>query len=162
MKKGIITGLIGIVSFAVGIILGGKMLVGMINDYKTRMQRNLSNMMLFNNWLEFIYSGGSIDQYFYNHGYKKIMIYGNGYIGKRLGQALSDTEVEVVAVMDKAALSDENDMVIGVDSSIPDVDCIVVTPVFFFDTIYEMLRVRTEAPVISIQVIIENDMIIER
>lgn len=156
MKKGIATGLVGIISFGIGIILGGKMLVSMINDYKKRMERNHSNMMLFNDWLEFIYSGGSIEQYFHNHGYKKIMVYGNGYIGKRLRQALTDTDIDVVAVMDKAASSDGTDMVIGVDSLIPDVDCIVVTPIFFFDTIYDMLREKTNIPVISIQRVIEK------
>ena len=80
--------LIGAVSFASGFFLGGKALVRMINDYKMRMERNLSNMQLFHDWLEFLYSGGSIEQYFHKHGYKKILIYGNGYIGQRLFHAL--------------------------------------------------------------------------
>lgn len=29
--------------------------------------------------LEFLYSEGKIEQYFYNHGYKKILMYGNGH-----------------------------------------------------------------------------------
>lgn len=156
MKNKLVICLTGILSFGVGFFLGGKMLVGMINDYKMRMERNLSNMMLFNDWLEFIYSGESIEQYFLNHGYKKIMIYGYGYIGKLLTQALSDTGIEVVAIMDKAASSDEMDTVIGVGSSIPDVDCIVVTPVFYFDTIYNMLREKTNIPVISMQSVVEK------
>lgn len=156
MKNKIVVCLTGVLSFGAGFFLGGKMLVNMINDYKTRMQRNLSNMMLFNSWLEFIYSGGSIDQYFHNHGYKKIMIYGNGYIGKRLSQALLGTDIEVVAVMDKEVSSDKEKLVIGVDSTIPDVDCIVVTPVFFFDTIYDMLMQKTSIPAISMQTIIET------
>lgn len=156
MKNKIVVCLTGVLSFGAGFFLGGKMLVNMINDYKTRMQRNLSNMMLFNSWLEFIYSGGSIDQYFHNHGYKKIMIYGNGYIGKRLSQALLGTDIEVVAVMDKEVSSDKEKLVIEVDSTIPDVDCIVVTPVFFFDTIYDMLMQKTSIPAISMQTIIET------
>ena len=155
MKKGIITGLINIVSFVVGIILGGKMLVGMINDYKMRMQRNLSNMMLFNNWLEFIYSGGSIDQYFHNHGYKKIMIYGNGYIGKRLYQALEKTDIDVVAIMDKMNCSDAERILIGVDSKIPDIDCVIITPIFYHNEIYDMLRKKIKVPTISIEALWE-------
>lgn len=151
MKKGIILGLISITSFVVGIILGGKMLVGMINDYKVRMQRNLSNMMLFNNWLEFIYSGGSIDKYFHNHGYKKIMIYGNGYIGTRLCQALEKTDIDVMAIMDKTNPSDAEGMLIGMDGRIPDIDCAVITPVFYHDEIYDMLRKKIKVPIISIE-----------
>lgn len=135
------------------------MLAGMVNDYKIRMERNFSNMMLFNTWLEFLYSGGSIEQYFRDHGYKKIMIYGNGYIGKRLRKVLLDTKIEVVAVMDKAASLDETDEVIGIDSSIPEVDCIVVTPVFFTDAICDMLREKTNIPIISIQTVIEIESI---
>ena len=43
------------------------------------------------------------------------MIYGNGYIGKRLQQALIQTDIEVAAVMDKAALPNEDGLVIGLD-----------------------------------------------
>ena len=92
MKKGIVAGIIGVVSFASGFILGGKILVSMINDYKKRMERNLANMMLFNDWLEFLYSGGSVVQYFKSRGYKKIMILptknksrtGSGHIFSRI------------------------------------------------------------------------------
>lgn len=151
MKKGIITGLISIISFVVGIILGGKMLVGMINDYKMRMERNLSNMMLLNGWLEFIYSGGRIEQYFQSHGYKKVMIYGNGYTGKRLYQALEKTDIDVVAIMDKMNRSDAERILIGVDSKIPDIDCVIITPTFYYDEIYDMLRKRIKVPIISIE-----------
>lgn len=137
-----------------GFIFGGKMLVGMINDYKKRMERNLSNMMLFNDWLETLYSGGSIEQYFHNNGYKRIMIYGNGHIGRRLFQALADSDIEVAAVMDKSASGDEDGMVIGPDSKIPDVDCIVITPVYFYDDISAMLQEKTNVPVVSMQKVI--------
>ena len=156
MKKCIAAGVICIISFVTGFILGGKILVNMINDYKRRMERNLSNMMLFNNWLELIYSGGRIEQYFYDHGYKRIMIYGNGYIGKRLYQALSHTDIEVAAIMDKSILTGKNELEIGVDSKIPDVDCIVVTPIYYFDEIFAMLREKTEIPIISMEFVNAN------
>lgn len=148
--------LFGVLSFGAGFFLGGKILVGLINDYKKRMERNLSNMLLYNDWLEFIYSGGCIEQYFYMHEYRKIMIYGNGYIGNRLVQALTDTDIEITAVMDKAALYDKEELVIGIDSEIPDVDCIVITPVFYYDEILGALRERTRIPIVSIQKIIET------
>ncbi len=154
MKKGIAAGILGIVSFTSGFALGGKALVGMINDYKERMERNLANMMLFNDWLEFLYSGGSVEQYFQDCGYKKIMVYGNGYIGKRLIQALEQTEIDVITVMDKADFSDRNEMVIGVSEAIPSVDCIVITPVFYYDEISEMLQKKTDIPIISMRAII--------
>ncbi|MCM1217936.1 MAG: hypothetical protein NC548_25890 [Lachnospiraceae bacterium] len=142
--------------FLGGFYLGGKMLVSMINDYRERMKRNLSNMMLFHDWLAYLYAGGRIERYFVDHGYKKIMIYGNGYIGQRLMQALEGTGIEVVAVMDKAAAEAE-EIVIGVDAAIPDVDCIIVTPVFFYDAIYDMLREKTDIPIISMQSVIEEN-----
>ena len=69
------------------------MLVSMINDDKRRMNRNLSNMTVFNDWLDFLYSGGNVAEYFLEHGYGRIMIYGNGYIGARLIPALKETEI---------------------------------------------------------------------
>jgi hypothetical protein len=158
MKKGIVAGVMSIASFAAGVVLGGKILVGMINDYKKRMERNYSNMILFNDWLEFVYSGGSIEQYFHDNGYKKIMIYGNGYIGKRLQQALAGSEIEVAAVMDKSVVADGNGILIGTDSEIPNVDCMVITPVYYHDEIYAMLREKSNVPIVSIQTVIEKDV----
>lgn len=144
-------------SFGIGFFLGGKMLVSMINDYRWRMKRNLSNMMLFNDWLHFIYTGGSFEEYFLNQGYKNIMIYGNGNIGKRFLEALSKTEIEVAAIMDKQINSlYENEKMIGIESNIPNVDCIVVTPVYYYQEIYEMLKKRTGIPIVSIQDILER------
>lgn len=153
MKKGYAICFTGAISFVTGFFLGGKALVGMINDYKRRMERNASNMMLFNDWLEFLYAGGSIEQYFHEHGYKKVMLYGNGYIGQRLFQALEKTDVEVTAIMDQANSSDSDaeGILIGVDSEIPDIDCVVVTPTAYFDEIFHMLRKRTGQPVISVE-----------
>lgn len=155
MKKYINAVLIGAVSFLTGFIFGGKMLVSMVNDYKKRMDRNLSNMMLLNDWLEFLYSGGRVDQYFYKHGYKRIMIYGNGYIGKRLKQALEQTDIEVIAIMDKVTLKGESELIIGVDSEIPDVDCIVITPIFYYDELFIQLKEKTNIPIVSMQMVIE-------
>lgn len=156
MRKGIVTGCVGAVSFAAGFILGGKVLVNLINDYKKRMKRNFSNMTLFSDWLDYLYSGNSIEQYFHNHGYKKVLIYGNGYIGKRLSQALEKTDIEVAAIMDKAASSEDGSDIIGTDSKMPDVDCVVVTPTFFYDEIYNMLREKTDVPIISMQSVVER------
>lgn len=158
MKKGGVALLTGGVSFGFGLFLGGKMLVGMINDYKRRMERNLSNMMLLNDWVEFIYSGNSIDKFFHDHKYSKIMIYGYGYIGTRLMQALGGTDIEVTAVMDKSVSSDKDKMLIGIDREVPDVDCIVVTPVFHFDEINGMLKKKTNIPVIPIDKILEKPL----
>lgn len=150
MKKRFGTIYLGVISFGIGFFFGGKTLVNLINNYKMRMSRNLSNMMVFNNWLDFIYSGGNIEQYFYRHKYRRIMIYGNGYIGIRLCQALEEKEIEVVAIMDKAIV-EGNEMVIGINSDIPDVDCVVVTPVFYYDEISAELRKKTNRPIISIE-----------
>lgn len=145
--------LTGAISFAAGFYLGGKTLVGMINNYKMQAERNLSNMMLLHDWMEFQQAGGSITQYFHEHGYKKVMIYGNGNVGQRLFQALGQSDVDVVAIMDQmnASDSDTEGILIGTDSEIPDVDCIVITPTFYFDEIYQKLSGKTGQPVISIE-----------
>ncbi len=151
--------LIGAVSFASGFFLGGKALVRMINDYKMRMERNLSNMQLFHDWLEFLYSGGSIEQYFHKHGYKKILIYGNGYIGQRLFHALEQTDIDVVAVMDQinSSDSDAEGILIGVDSEMPDIDCAVITPMFYYDQIFHTLQTKTQCPIIAVDMLWKNE-----
>ena len=151
MKNKGLTSFVGIASFGTGFVFGGKALVSMINDYKRRMERNLSNYQLLNDWMEFLYAGGVIEQYFYDHGYKRILIYGNGDIGQRLYQALERTDINVVAIMDKSHSSKSAGILIGVNSEMPEVDCIVITPVFYFDEIHHTLREKTQQPVISIE-----------
>ncbi len=160
MKNRYVICLTGAMSFVTGFFLGGKALVRMINDYKTRMDRNYSNMMLFNDWVEFLYAGGSVGQYFHKNGYKRVMIYGNGYVGQRLFQALEETDVEVAAIMDQANSSDTDTegRLIGVNSRIPDIDCVVVTPTACFDEIYHMLRERTRQPIISVEALWERQV----
>lgn len=156
MKKGILP-LITAGAFGTGFFLGGKMLVSMVNDYKTGMKRSHSNMMLLNDWLCFLYSGGCVETYFCDHGYDKIMIYGNGYIGARLLQAMAGSDTEVVAIMDKVVPTDKSGIVIGIDAEIPDVDCIVVTPVYYQNEIYSMLREKTDIPIVSIETVIGRE-----
>lgn len=136
--------------FLSGFYIGGKCLVSMINNEKTKADRNSANMHLFNDWLAFLYAGGQMEAYFHTNGFRRIMVYGNGLIGARLTQALQKTDVEIVAVMDKAAYSGA-DGVIGTEADIPDCDCIVVTPVFYHEEICSMLRERTNIPVVSVR-----------
>ena len=138
-------------TFAGGFFLGSKILVNMINEYKSGMERSSSNMKVFHQWLSFLYSGGQIETYLRERHYSRIMIYGNGYVGKSLLQALEKTDISVAAGMDRNVPVESDDMIIGTDSIIPDVDAIVVTPVFYFNEICSMLREKTELPIISIE-----------
>lgn len=151
MKKVVISLITGFVSFIGGFYFGGKSLVNVINNYKMRADRNLSNMVVLNDWLDYIYSGGKVEDFFQEHSYKKIMIYGNGYIGARLSQALRKTNIEVTAIMDRDGKTDTEGAVIGIDTEIPDVDCIIITPVYFYDEILTVLASKTQVPMISVK-----------
>lgn len=155
MKRGAITCMTGMISFGTGFFLGGKMLVDMINDYKAGMERDQLHFSLADQWLELLYEGRKIDAYFHEKGYHKIMIYGYGNLGRRLLQAFEHADIEVVCVMDQGA-HEKTGTVVGIDAAIPDVDCIVVTPVAHFDSIFQMLRQRTDIPIISIQEVLEE------
>lgn len=156
MKKNAGTFIMGICSFMAGFYLGGRTLADAVNSNKVRADRNSINMMVLNDWVDFLYSGGQIDKYFHEKEINRIMIYGNGFIGVRLRQALENTGVEVAAVMDKVAHSDRNGMVIGTGAAIPDVDCIVITPMFYYDEIYSLLSEKTDICIISIKDILKN------
>ena len=60
--------------------------------------------------------------------------------------------------MDKVAPSDADGLIIGADAEIPESDCIVVTPVFYYEEIYDMLRARTDIPIVSMQTIISCEL----
>ncbi len=151
MKKGVITFITGMGAFIGGFYFGQKSLVNIINNYKTKADRNLSNMIVLNDWLDYVYSGKKAEDFFHKNSYKRIMLYGNGYIGTRLSQALTDTDIEIVAIMDKTAKTSTNGLVLGIDAVIPDVDCIVITPVYFYDEIHTMLADKTQVPIVSVK-----------
>lgn len=96
-----------------------------------------------------------VEDYFYRNRIKTIAIYGMSYIGERLFEELKNTDIEIKYAIDKNNESIYVDIdVLSVDEVLPKVDAIIVTPVYFFDEIKDMLQKKTVCRIISLEDVI--------
>lgn len=157
MKKGIEM----ILSIFMGIICGGfciyKYMDKKRNEVQQMSNKHLKLYLMMNKWVKIKQNGNNIDEYFTENGYKNIAIYGMNYVGDTLLKELKDTSIVVKYGIDKNAdkLYSTVD-ILKPDDDIVDVDCVVVTPVFFFDEIYSDMSKKVSVPIISMEDILET------
>lgn len=90
--------------------------------------------------------------YFKRKDYKKIAIYGMHYMGMSLLNELKNSGIEVAYGIDRNADHIFADCkVITPDEEFEDVDAIVVTPVFYFESIEEELSQKVSYPIVSLE-----------
>lgn len=120
--------------------------------HRTYAQKHLLIMQMFNQWLINKQEGKRLAKYFEDNGYKSIAIYGMSYLGERLVDELKDSGIEVKYAIDKNADNIYADIdVVNLTDNLPEVDAIVVTAVYFFDSIEEELAELVDYPVISLE-----------
>lgn len=108
--------------------------------------------MAFDQWLRIRQEGKTLAEYFKRNGYKRIAIYGMKELGERLYDELEGSGVEVCYIIDKNADSIYADVdVVTPDDELKAVDVIVVTALYYFEEIDEMLSEKTDYPVISLE-----------
>lgn len=88
---------------------------------------------LFDKWMQIKNNGKSLAVYFEDNLINNVAIYGLGAIGKRLYEELSQQSIDVVYGIDKNAEKIRLDglEIKTLDDELPDVDAVVVTPIFF-------------------------------
>ena len=151
MKKGFAV-LTGVIGFIGGAVLMGRMASKNLNEWKKMSDKFFSNMILFNQWMMAKQSGKNIADYLEKNNYKKIIIYGMSYIGERLVDELNNTEIEIVAGIDRNAKGIFANMpMLLPDEDMSEADCMIVTPVFFFDEIKEKMVSKFSNPIISFE-----------
>lgn len=156
MKKGtasILSGTIGMVLGAMaGVLSISKMNTKEVGKWQQLADKHLALMRLLDQWLATKQEGKSIIEYFHTNKIKSIAIYGMSYVGERLFNELKNSDIEVKYAIDKNAeeIYAEVD-VLSPDETLPEIDAIVVTPIFFFDEIEEILAKKTAASVLSLE-----------
>lgn len=152
MKKAIFVVTALIASFMSGAGMVGKFLLKNVNKSQEMSDKHLALYMMTNDWLRLKQDGKSMTTYFDRKGYKSIAIYGMHYMGMSLLNELKNSQVKVKYGIDKNADHIFADCkVITPDEEFEDVDAIIVTPVFYFESIEEELSPKTSCPVISLE-----------
>ncbi len=122
----------------------------------TTEERYQHSYLLLLHWIESVYLGHNVSDFFIEEGYKKIAIYGMGDLANRLMDALADSEVQILYGIDRDAAGTVCKIkdIYSLEDDFPDVDVIVVTPFYVYDSIYELLHKKTNIPILSIEEVI--------
>lgn len=108
--------------------------------------------MAFDQWLRIRQEGKTLVEYFKQQDYKTVAIYGMKELGERLYDELEGSGITVRYIIDKNAdLVYANVDVVTPDEKLDPVDVIVVTALYYFDEIEEMLSERVDCPIISLE-----------
>lgn len=148
MKKIINSILAGSVLTSIGFIIGRYFEPH--NEVKVDKYKSYYNMLC--KWLEMEKEGKNAATLLKELGYVNIAVYGMGNIGKRLVESLKGTDVKVVCGVDSYSTNDENGIrVYDKDEQLPDVDAVIVTVPFAYETIKHDLGGRISVPVLSFE-----------
>lgn len=108
-------------------------------------------------WMVLREQGKNLQSVLLDRKFNNIIIYGLGKMANHLLYDLKDSGINIICAIDKAAINKyENFPAITNEEEIPEADCIIVTPVYQYDSIKNMLEMRTELPIISLKEIIDE------
>lgn len=108
--------------------------------------------MAFDQWLRIRQEGKTLVDFFERNNYKTVAIYGMKELGERLYDELQNSGITVKYIIDKNADTIYADVdVITPDDDLEPVDVIVVTAIYFFDEIEELLSEKVNYPIVSLE-----------
>lgn len=106
--------------------------------------------LMMNQWINIKQEKKSLVDYMMMMGYKNIAIYGAGYAGKTLLKELEDSPIHVNYVIDMGNTAVENCRVYTLRDELPNVDAVVVTPIYYYDEIEKNLSQKLNCPLLSL------------
>lgn len=156
MKKGFGGVLSTLAGMAVGAAAGGVAAKSTSSKKIKKMTDGAAKVhvlyMAFDQWLRVRQEGKTLVEYFEKQGYKTVAIYGMKELGERLYDELQGSDITVKYIIDKNADLIYADVdVITPDEELEPVDVIVVTAIYFFDEIEEMLSEKVDYPIVSLE-----------
>ena len=152
MKKGLIAAAGAVVGVVAGATAVSKVQASVVESTQDKVDKFKQYYNMLVQWLILKQAGKSLEQYFIDHNYKTIAIYGMGEMGSRLYDELKETSIVVNYGIDQEALGEYSELeVFSKEEDYLDVDAIIVTATFAFDVIEEELRSKVHCPIISLE-----------
>lgn len=145
LKKGIVATILLLSGFAGGIATARRI----IKSNSNHKFENYYNVLC--EWLASKQQGRDLEDYFLHNGYHSIAIYGMGGLGGLLYEELEGADVEIKYGIDSIPYYTYPGLkIVEPKDNLEAVDAIVVTPVFAFDAIKEMLSQKTTSDIVSL------------
>lgn len=156
MKIRVWTIAVGILSLISGIAVGYS--IGKTNSSEEEMKNKmLKYYVTLNNWIGKKQKNINLSSYFEKVGYNSVAIYGMKEVGERLYEELKDTKTEVKYAVDQNAESIYADIdVYSPDDDLPEVDVIVVTATYYYNSILNNIKDKISCPIISLDDVIDG------
>lgn len=156
MKKGTIIFLSSVIGTVMGMGIGAGVISRSILKKAGKdaelAQKHLQLYLLMNQWVKVKQKNKSIVEYLRSKGYREIAVYGMNYVGETLNDELKDSDIRVVYGIDQNASDIYSDVdVVTPDDELADVDAVIVTPITFFSEIEDMLSLKMNCPILSIE-----------
>lgn len=128
-----------------------------LNQERENTAKCMENMKTFNKWVNVLHEGKVIADYLKKNQIQTVAIYGMGILGERLLDELIISEVNVVCGIDRNLRKKYKNLIMrSPDDTFQDVQCIIVTAVFYYTDIKSNLEQRTTARVVSLQEILDE------
>ena len=123
---------------------------------KRELEKYANFTYLFDIWLKNMEKGKNVSSYFERNGYKKIVVYGMGMIGKHIVEQLKDTNIQVLYTIERGVISASGKVYTSteIDKLEEKPDVIVVTPLMEYVEIKEMLFNKYKCDIVSAEEVI--------
>lgn len=106
-------------------------------------------------WLALLENNVDISDYLKKYNIQTIAVYGFGYMGKHLITQIEKSDIQIKYLIDRRIeLHHPKYQVFSPKNVLPKVDAIVITPIASFYEIYEELKEKVDARIVSIEEII--------
>lgn len=161
MKKGLLSTISTMAGLAVGGTAAGaavyKMKEKEVEMQNERANKNAAVIRALANWITLMQDGKSVVSFLRKYQYETVAIYGMHYIGERLYRELVESGIEVKYAIDQI----RNNTPVNVPlkrlgDPMEEVDAVIVTPIFYYDSIEEELMEIFDCPIISFDEILEE------
>ena len=151
MKKQTISFLSMIIGIISGFTIAEKKCEKRILNELRVSNKNMMSFRVMSQWVKVKQNGRNLSEYFEHAGYKKIAIYGMGYMGETLLNELEGTKTEVLYGIDQNAdIMYANVNIVSLEDELQAVDAIVVAVADSFEAISKNIQKRIDCPVVSI------------
>lgn len=152
LKKGIQEIMLLTSGMAIGAAIVGNLTSNIVRHKQLLSDKHLALFLMANQWIRIKQKKKSIAEYLQKKGYHQVAIYGMSYMGKTLVDELADSGIKVLYGIDKNAREINAEIEIYTpDQSLPNVDAVIITPIYFFNEIREALLGKVEGSVISLE-----------
>lgn len=119
--------------------------------------RAAMQISVFNGWLSACRSGWRTVDFFHRYGYSTVAIYGMGLLGRQLYEELAESDLQVLYYIDRAEIPGADTVPrVMPEAEWPEADCIVITAVAEFETLYDMARQKSSGAIVNIRELFED------